>query len=74
MAEALEGLVQAKVIRPEVMTPLRDAVRLIDGEERNCGAAERADKRGTAKPLRGDVDELELTGRKPTDPMALFLK
>ena len=42
------------------MSPLRDAVRLIDGEEFDAGAGESGGEGGVGEALRGDVEELGL--------------
>ena len=34
-AEFFEHLAEPEIIRPEIMAPLRDAVRLVDGKQRN---------------------------------------
>src|SRR5438105_14763043 len=52
---------EAQVIRPEVVTPRRDAVRLVHGEERNAQSRHRRAERGRAEPLGRDVYDLELT-------------
>ena len=54
---------EPEVFGPEVVAPLRDAVRLVNGEQRDAGAAANAvEQREGAlahQPLRRDVEEVE---------------
>jgi hypothetical protein len=40
MPERVDGSTEAQVVRPEVVTPVADAVRLVDDEEPDARAAE----------------------------------
>jgi len=62
--ERLGGAPDAEIGGPEVMTPLRDAVRLVDGEEARPRGGERLELARLLQALGRDVDELALA---PTD-------
>ena len=48
-----------EVLGPEIVTPLRDAVRLVDGEEGDAGAVEEGEGALAHQALRGDVEQVE---------------
>ena len=50
---------ELRVLRPEIVTPGRDAVRLVDGEERHLRFVQQREKIVRQQPLRRDVDEIE---------------
>jgi hypothetical protein len=50
---------QRQVIRPEVVPPLGDTVRFIDGHERQAQSLQRLDELGQGEPLWRDVEELD---------------
>src|SRR6266704_1952373 len=47
------------VLRPEIVPPLRNAVRLVDGEEREPRALEQTQEARRHQPLRRDVEQVE---------------
>jgi hypothetical protein len=51
---------QAQVVGPEVVPPLRHAVRLVDGEQRDRAAVEQPQRRFGAEPLRRQVEQVQL--------------
>ena len=51
---------QAQVVGPEVVSPLRHAVRLVDGEQRDRAAVEQPQRRFGAQPLRRQVEQVQL--------------
>ena len=53
---------QAEVFRAEVVAPLRHAVRLVDGEQRDAGLFEQALESRREQAFRRDVQQLELAG------------
>src|SRR5512135_114790 len=53
---------QGEVVGPEIVTPLGDAVCLVDGKERERYAFELLDELRHGKAFRSDVEELDLTG------------
>jgi hypothetical protein len=55
---------QAEVFRAEVVPPLRHAVRLVDGEQRDAGLFEQALKARREQAFRGDVEQLQLPGHE----------
>ena len=50
------------------MAPLRDAVRFIDGEERNAEGREPLAEAPTREALRRDVEQLDSTRRDRLEP------
>ena len=56
----LGELGQREVVGPEVVAPLGDAVRLVDGEERHRAALEEPLGRLAVEPLGRDVEQVEL--------------
>ena len=54
---------ELQIFRPEVVAPLRDAVRLVDGEQRQLAAVEQGEERVGQQPLRRHIDEVDLPGR-----------
>ena len=59
-AELLADLGDAQIARPEVVPPLADAVRLVDGEQRHAGVAQPLGGRAGVEPLRRDVEQLDV--------------
>ncbi len=51
---------EQQVVRPEVVAPLRDAVRLVDGEERDARLVEQLEAARRAEPLGRHVQQVEL--------------
>lgn len=56
---AFGELAEHEVVGPEVVSPLRHAVRLVDREECDGALAEETPGRFGAQALRGDVEEVE---------------
>ena len=63
---------QAQIFGPEVVTPLRDAVRFVDGQQRNFCAGEPFHEGLAHEPFRRDVEQLERAAahglKNPDDP------
>ncbi len=59
-AEPARGVRQAEVVGPEVVPPLRDAVRLVDDEEADRHLAQRLEEAGRGEALRRDVEQPQL--------------
>lgn len=55
---------QGEVVGPEVVAPLGDAVRLVDGEDGDLAAREEVQAAVQAQPLRGQVEQVELAGEE----------
>ncbi len=71
-AELLLESLEPPVRGPEVVAPLRDAVRLVDDHERHVHAGEEA-AQVALEALGRDVGELVLAGPEPAQPIALGL-
>ena len=61
-AEALEDVADPQVVGPEVVTPGRHAVRLVDHEERDARRGEPVDDVVVRELLGGEEDELGVAG------------
>jgi hypothetical protein len=57
-----------QVLGPEVVAPLRDAVRLVDGEQRDAAAPEQFQRALGEQPLGGDVEQVELACEQGARP------
>ena len=53
---------ELQIFRPEVVAPLRDAVGLVDGEERHLAAVEQVEEGVGQQPLGRDIDQIDLAG------------
>ncbi len=51
------------IFGPEVMAPLRDAMRLVDRQQRDLGALEKSERVRFHQPLRRDIDETQFAAR-----------
>ena len=58
-AQAGQMLAQHAVVGPEVVAPLRDAVRLVDGDQRQLALGQHLGEAGHAQPLRRDEEKLQ---------------
>jgi hypothetical protein len=70
-ARELAQLGELHVLGPEVVAPLRHAVRLVDRVERDARALEHAPEARQRRALRRDVEELELAAQEARDRVAL---
>ncbi len=59
-AEEGQGVAESAVIGAEIVTPARDAVSLVHGDEGGLAAGEHLGEAGDAEALGGDEEELEL--------------
>ena len=59
-AELFTHLGDAQIARAEVVAPLADAVRLVDGEQRDAGVAQPLGGGAEVEPLRRDVQQLDV--------------
>ncbi len=66
-AQLVDEFPDAMVIRPEVMAPLADAVRLVDHEEGGTPPQDRLAELPGAQPLGRDVEQLQLAGEPAPD-------
>ena len=72
-AEAGADGPEVTVARAKIMAPLRDAVRLIDGEQGDVHAAHGGDESSIREALRGDVEEAKIaSGGAPQDAALLL--
>ena len=73
IAEAGAGGAEVAVAGAEVVAPLGDAVRLVDGEEGDVHAAQGGDEAAVGKALGGDVEEAEVAIGGAAEDFALIL-
>jgi len=57
-------ITDAKVVRPEIMPPLRDTMRLVHRNERHSDAPQHAKRRARGKTLGRDIEQFEPLIRK----------
>ena len=66
--EALVQHRELEIFRAEIVAPLRDAMRLVDGEERRTRLRQKIEAARRHQPLGRDVDEIEIAGaHRPLD-------
>ncbi len=64
---------QPEIFRAEIVAPLRDAVRLVDREERDRDLVEPGKETVAQEPLGREVEQIELARRGlPADPALLL--
>ena len=56
---------QADIFGAEIMPPLRHAMRLVDGKQRDFGATEQREAARRQQPLGRDVEQVEIAGQQP---------
>ena len=71
--ELARALGELQVVGPEVVAPLRDAVRLVDGEERDSSARELGEEALVVEALRCDVEKLQRAGAEPLGDLTLLV-
>ena len=57
VAEAAADVAEERVFGSEIVAPLRDAMRLVDGEQANAGAREPLDRRSHGEPLGRGIEQ-----------------
>jgi hypothetical protein len=58
---------QRAIVRPEIMAPLADAVRLVDGDQRHLHLLKTRCQRPIRQRLGRDVEQVHLAGRGRAD-------
>ncbi len=66
-------LAQLQIFAPEIVAPLRDAVRLINREQGNFQALQERQHARLHQPLRGEVEHFDFTAFDPSGQVALLL-
>ena len=61
--QQVQLLAEHAVVGAEIVAPLRDAVRLVDGDEGGLALAEHLREAGNAQPLRRDEEKLQCAAR-----------
>ena len=72
MTDFFQGASEAQVIWAEIVTPLAEAVGLIDCEQRDFDALEGFEKTLGAEALGRDIDEFPIAVFHPVEPLALL--
>ena len=65
--EPARGVGEPEVVGPEVVPPLRDAVRLVDHEQADVGAAQALEEARRGEALGRDVEQPHVPGRRLLD-------
>jgi hypothetical protein len=63
--ELLDQLADLQVLRPKVVSPFADAVRLVDGQQRNADLVQQTTEARECQPFRGGVHQLVGAGGQP---------
>ena len=69
--EPAGGVGEAEVVGPEVVPPLRHAVRLVDDEQADLGLPDPVEKAGRGEALGRDVEQPGVAGDRPVDRLAV---
>ena len=68
----VEKRAQLAIVRPEIMAPFADAMRLIDRDQRELDAVDQPPEAVECRALRSDIEEVELTAPEAVDcPLAI---
>ena len=63
-----------EVLRPEVVAPLRHAMRFVDGEERDRASLEQPHGRLDSESLRREIEQIEAPGQEVTFDLLALLR
>ena len=74
VGKALGDHRQADIFRAEIVPPLRYAMRLVDGEQRDIGPAEQGEAARRQQPLGRDIEQVEIAGEQPPLDLGGFLE
>ncbi len=58
---------ERRVFGAKIVAPLRNAMRLVDRQQRNLGALEELERLGSHQPFGRDIDETQLAARDPLE-------
>nr|AHG52956.1 hypothetical protein META_00031 [uncultured organism] len=72
IAQLLAKSAEPCIIGPKIVTPLADAMGLIDGQELYLRLPELFEEQRAAEPLGGDIDQVVLAGRHLVHPLKGF--
>ena len=70
-AEPARGVGEPEVVGPEVVAPLRDAVRLVDDEQADPGRAQLLDEPRRGEALRRDVEQPQVAAHRRVERRAV---
>ena len=65
-------LAERRIFRTEVVAPLRDAMRLVDRQQRDLGALEQIERFGSHQAFGRDVDEAQFAARDAIEHRAIL--
>ncbi len=63
---------ECRVFRAEIVAPLRDAMRLVDRQQRDFGALEEIERLGPHQPFRRNIDEAQFAARDAIEDRAIL--
>ena len=72
VAQHAAEVAQPGVVGAEIVPPLADAVGLVDRQQLHARRPHRLEEPPAAEPLGHDVDQPELAGRHPVEPVVLL--
>ena len=67
-------LAEFEVILAEVVTPLRDAVRLVDRDQTHLGARQHFHRAGLQQAFRSDIEQIDFSGRNRAGDARLVIR
>ena len=70
-SQPARGVGEPEVVGPEVVAPLRDAVRLVDDEQADFTSRDRLEERRRREPLGRDVEQPQLASRRAVERLAV---
>ena len=71
-AELARDAAEGEIFGAEVVAPLRDAMRLVDRQQRDVGLGQQLDRVGPRQPLGRDVEQAQLApAQQPEDARVL---
>ena len=74
VAQLRAGAAQAQVVRAEVMPPLAQAVRLINGQQGDGHAAQQAHEALLRKAFRSNINNLQTSGAQIPHHLSVFVR
>ncbi len=73
LAQLLAHLAKAQILGAEIVSPLADAVRLVDGQQRQLALGDDREKSRRAEPLRRHVEQSAESVAQPRHRLALLI-
>jgi len=69
----VEQRLQRAIVGPEIMPPFADAMRLVDRDQGERDTRDQIAEALAGRPLRRDIDEVEIAGEQPVDRLGAII-